>query len=45
MRMIVELPVQQIEALKTMSEIEGLSQDELMGRTVAEYLPPSKANS
>ena len=38
MRTIVELPEQQIEALKAMSEQEGLSRAELMRRAVAEYL-------
>jgi metal-responsive CopG/Arc/MetJ family transcriptional regulator len=37
-RTIVELPEQQIEALKAMSEQEGLSRAELMRRAVAEYL-------
>ena len=38
MRTIVELPEQQIEALKAMSQQEGLSRAELMRRAVAEYL-------
>jgi metal-responsive CopG/Arc/MetJ family transcriptional regulator len=38
MRTIVELPDQQIEALKAMSEQQGLSRAELMRRAVAEYL-------
>jgi len=38
MRTIVELPEQQIDALKAMSEQEGLSRAELMRRAVAEYL-------
>ena len=38
MRTIVELPEQQIEALKAMSEQEGLSRAELMRRAIAEYL-------
>jgi metal-responsive CopG/Arc/MetJ family transcriptional regulator len=38
MRTIVEIPEQQIEALKAMSEKEGLSRAELMRRAVAEYL-------
>jgi metal-responsive CopG/Arc/MetJ family transcriptional regulator len=38
MRTIVELPEQQIAALKAMSEREGLSRAELMRRAVAEYL-------
>lgn len=38
MRTIVELPEQQIEALKLLSQREGLSRAELMRRAVAEYL-------
>jgi len=38
MRTIVDIPKQQIEALKTLSEQEGLSRAELMRRAVAEYL-------
>ncbi|MFV2058106.1 MAG: CopG family transcriptional regulator [Thiohalomonadales bacterium] len=38
MRTIVELPEQQIEALKALSEKEGLSRAELMRRAVAAYL-------
>ena len=38
MRTIVELPEQQIEALKSLSDKEGLSRAELMRRAVAEYL-------
>ena len=38
MRTIVDIPEQQIEALKAMSEREGLSRAELMRRAVAEYL-------
>ena len=38
MRTIVELPDQQIEALKAISEREGLSRAELIRRAVAEYL-------
>ena len=38
MRTIVELPEQQIEGLKALSEREGLSRAELMRRAVAEYL-------
>lgn len=38
MRTIVEIPEQQIEALKALSEREGLSRAELMRRALAEYL-------
>jgi metal-responsive CopG/Arc/MetJ family transcriptional regulator len=38
MRTIVELPEQQIEALKALSDKEGLSRAELMRRAVAVYL-------
>ena len=38
MRTIVELPEQQVEALKIMSEREGLSRAELMRRAISEYL-------
>ncbi len=38
MRTIVELPEQQIEALKALSKQEGLSRAELMRRAVAAYL-------
>lgn len=38
MRTIVELPEQQIKALKALSEQEGLSRAELVRRAVAEYL-------
>lgn len=43
MRTIVELPEQQIEALKAMSEQEGLSRAELVRRAVAEYLARHQA--
>ena len=38
MRTIVDIPKQQIEALRTLGEQEGLSRAELMRRAVAEYL-------
>ncbi len=38
MRTIVELPEQQIEALKILSEREGLSRAELMRRAISVYL-------
>lgn len=38
MRTIVELPEQQIEALKALSDKEGLSRAELVRRAVAAYL-------
>ncbi len=38
MRTIVDLPEQQLEALKAMGEREGISRAELMRRAVAEYL-------
>lgn len=38
MRTIIDIPEQQIEALKAIGEREGLSRAELMRRAVAEYL-------
>lgn len=38
MRTIVDIPEQQIEALKSLGEQEGLSRAELMRRALAEYL-------
>ena len=45
MRTIVELPDQQIEALKLLGEQEGLSRAELMRRAVAEYLSRHKSDA
>jgi len=38
MRTIVDIPEQQIEALKALGEQEGLSRAELVRRALAEYL-------
>ncbi len=38
MRTFVDFPEQQLEALKSLGEQEGLSRTELMRRAVAEYL-------